>query len=368
MSACRESERFPSVAGDKIIFVTGASRSGTTLLSFILRSHDRVFGLAELHYFGEFFDPRDTEDRVGDRQLLKAAAAIFLRQEQGVRKCRLETCDLPEMEARSLARARALLDTLPKSERTPCAVFAAAVREIAGEAGKIIPCEQTPRNIFYAEALLKRFPAAHVVHMMRDPRAVMASQKKRWKRRKLLANRDALPARDALRAWVNYHPYTMATLWDRATGEALRLRSHPRFHMVRFEDLLEQPEPTIRKLCDQLGIDFQPRMLDVRQINSSHQSSADGARHGFNPEAVHSWRNTLHRGEIAVTERLCRGGMKLNGYAPVASGPALMGELRCACSYLFHAAAVIAVNPRRAWIQLRALLGMPQRARWETAE
>lgn len=361
MSACREDGRLPSAAGDGIIFVTGASRSGTTLLSFILRNHDQVFGLAELQYFGEFFDPRDTGSRASDRLLHKAIAAVFLRHELGMRKGRLEVCDLPEMEARSLTRARTLLDILPKSEHTPCAAFVAAIRELAGEAGKSIPCEQTPRNIFYAEALLEHYPTAHVVHMMRDPRAVMASQKKRWKRRRLLANREALPARDALRAWVNYHPYTMATLWERATGEAMRLRSHPRFHLVRFEDLLAQPDRTIRGLCEALGIDFQPQMLDVQQVNSSHQSSAGGARRGFNPEAAHSWKNALHRGEIAITERLCREGMKLNGYTPIAPAGAAMGELRCACSYLFHAAAVVAVNPRRAWIQLRALLGMPKR-------
>ncbi|MDR2877075.1 MAG: sulfotransferase [Chromatiales bacterium] len=356
MSACLESAHSLSATKEKIIFVTGASRSGTTLLSFVLRNHEQILGLAELQYFGDFFDPRVDAINVSERQLLKAIAAVFLRHEAGMRKGRLEACDR-NMEMVCAERAKKLLSKLPKSEHTPCAVFAAAIEELTDEAGKSIPCEQTPRNIFYAEALLEHYPEAHVVHMMRDPRAVMASQKKRWKRRKLLANRAALPGRDALRAWVNYHPYTMATLWDRATGEAMRLRSHPRFHIVRFEDLLERPEPTIRNLCKELGIDFQAQMLNIQQINSSHESSARGARSGFNPQAVHAWKQTLHPGEISVTERMCRKKMQLNGYSPIATGPALMGELRCAGSYIFHATAVLAVNPMRAWIQLRALLG-----------
>ena len=42
----------------KMLFITGASRSGTTLMSFILRNHADIVGLNELQYFGEFWDPR----------------------------------------------------------------------------------------------------------------------------------------------------------------------------------------------------------------------------------------------------------------------------------------------------------------------
>ena len=67
-------------------------------------------------------------------------------------------------------------------------VFAAAVHQLAQAAGKSIPCEQTPRYIFYARALLEIYPTAQIVHMVRDPRAVMASQKMRWQRRRLAAD------------------------------------------------------------------------------------------------------------------------------------------------------------------------------------
>lgn len=362
MNPALRAEPLVSGAQDRMIFVTGASRSGTTLLSFVLRSHSRVLGLPELQYFGDFVDPRRRETHpVGERQLLQAATALYERHERGVRMAALQSCDADEIQLVARLRARALVDGLTDERRDPYGVFADATGRLARAAGKAIPCEQTPRNIFYAEALLDIYPQARFVHMMRDPRAVMASQKKRWKRRRLLANRAALPPSDALRSWVNYHPYTMGSLWAKANAEAYRLRSHPRFRIIRFEDLLAQPEATVREVCEHLDLAYEPAMLDVPQINSSHASSASGARRGFNPEAIDAWKKTLGAGEIAVTERLCRAGMALGGYPPLGQR-ARTGELRYAMSYVLHAAGVITLNPRRAWIQLRALTRVPLRS------
>ena len=36
-----------------LVFIVGASRSGTTMLNRILGNHRAVAGLNELHYFGE---------------------------------------------------------------------------------------------------------------------------------------------------------------------------------------------------------------------------------------------------------------------------------------------------------------------------
>jgi len=332
----------------KMIFVTGASRSGTTLLSFVLRNHSQIFGLKELHYFGEYWDPRDPTQRLSEQQLVDATASIFARQAQGILSAKPTRQDIDS--------ARVLLDSLSEENRSPAGIFSTAVTLLSAAAGKSIPCEQTPRNIFYAESLLKYFPEAHVVHMMRDPRAVMASQKQRWQRRRLATNKAAFPRAHSLRTWVNYHPYTVAKLWSRASNEALRLKDHPRFTLIRFEDLLEFPEQTIRSLCDRLDIDYQPAMLDVGQINSSHQSSVGGARKGLHMDAIDTWRKTLSSGETAIAERIC--GTLMAHYGYVNNSKQLSGgdsEIRYKLTYLLHVAGVLAVNPRRAWIQMRAV-------------
>ena len=41
--------------------------------------------------------------------------------------------------------------------------------------------DQTPRHVFYIGELIEMYPGAKFVHMVRDPRAVLLSQKRKWK-------------------------------------------------------------------------------------------------------------------------------------------------------------------------------------------
>jgi hypothetical protein len=344
----------------KLIFITGASRSGTTLMSFVLRRHREVFGLKELHYFGEFWDPRRTDAAADARHLDIAAAAIFGRQERGLGRF------IDPISESDRLRARDLLESLPPESRNLSGLFYEAVHRIAAAAGKSIPCEQTPRNIFYAEALLRHYPEARVVHMVRDPRAVMASQKRRWRRRALLKDPSRIPLFQVARSWVNYHPYTMAHLWLRASTEAHRLATHPRFSIVRFEDLLADPETVIRGLCTRLDIEFEPQMLEIDQINSSHASAINGPPKGFRKEAIDAWKACLTSAEVIVTERICETMMARFGYER-SHGDRLRSpsEILFVLTYLAHLAGAFVVDPRRAWIQLQA--AQPLRYRRSTA-
>ena len=350
----------------KLIFITGASRSGTTLLSFMLRNHPSVFGLKEMQYFGECWDPRDSERRFTRVEAIEAAAAMFARQEHGVLSRKIGPSHR--------LRAASVLKGLGPLGSSPAAVFEAVVHDLADSAGKSIPCEQTPRNIFYARRLLDLYPAAHVVHIVRDPRAVMASQKLRWQRRSLSVNGQAVPRYESLRVWVNYHPYTVARLWSRASSVALQMAERPRVTLIRFEDLLREPDATMRLLCSRLGLEYAPAMLDVRQVNSSHQTSAGGARRGLHTDAIDQWRSKLSDTEIAITERYCGRLMRRLGYDKTKVGSTLngVGEIGYRLSYVAHLGGVLLVNPRRAIVQgkalLRASIQHPALARGEHAD
>lgn len=339
-----------AITEKKLIVITGASRSGTTLLSFILRNNSQVFGLNELHYFGDIWNPEYPFPKVPVSKLRAAAAEIFSRQQYGVVAKRI-------IGPEARAQAQLVVDSLAAEDQTYPGVFMAAIGKITTDAGKFIPCLQTPRNIFYTETLLKIFPHAHFVHMLRDPRAVMASQKHRWQRRSLAADKSDIPLLEMLRVRVNYHPFTVSEMWLRASKEARHLVDHERFTLVRFEDLLNETETTLLYLCDRLGLNFERAMLDVRHINSSHQSSVGGALPGFNKKAINSWRNNLSPAELTITERRCDALMRHYGYVPEATQAfARSTKLLYIGSYLLHVIGVIVVNPRRAWIQARALL------------
>jgi hypothetical protein len=332
----------------RMLFVTGASRSGTTLLSFVLRNHRAVHGLRELQYFGECWDPAHGARRFSREEATDVAARLLARQQHGIMAGRVD--------AAHLSQAAALVDALGEQAADPARLYAATVHWLSQSAGKSVPCEQTPRYVFYAERLLDLYPNARIVHMVRDPRAVMASQKMRWKRRALAAEGVRIPRYESLRVWINYHPYTVSQLWCRATTAALALAEHPRVTLLRFEDLVSDPEATVRQLCSRLELDYDDSLLDVPQINSSHRSARYGARRGLRPDAMDTWRETLDAAEQRIAERRCGDLMQRFGYGRVQPREGVaVSELRYRMSYAAHLCGVALVNPRRARTQLSAL-------------
>ena len=77
--------------------------------------------------------------------------------------------------------------------------------------GGEVACDQTPRNVFYIRDILDAFPEARIINMVRDPRAVLLSQKNKWRRRSL--GESALPRSEVVRSWSNYHPIVTARIW-----------------------------------------------------------------------------------------------------------------------------------------------------------
>lgn len=328
-----------------LVFVTGASRSGTTMLARMLGAHSAILTFNELHYFGSLWDPRDRQRELSGRDLSELAALLLARHNHGLWGA--PPTDVERSWGRRLVRE------MPNDQCTPAGLFDAFSRRLADDAGKTFACEQTPRNIFYARELLELYPNARIVHIVRDPRAVLASQKNRWRLRRLGAHH--LPISEMLRNRVNYHPLTMGKLWLRATEEANQLRDHPRFTIVRFEDMATDSQEGARHLCAFLGLEFERNMLEIPRWGSSNVEHTNDSQ-GVSAEVVNQWRNTLSRGEALVCEKIASPMMQRFGYSPEYLGrhgfPVTLPSL---LSYPLHVAGVVAMNPGRAWIQVRAM-------------
>ncbi|MBV5273902.1 MAG: sulfotransferase [Lamprocystis purpurea] len=328
-----------------LVFVTGASRSGTTMLARMLGSHSAIMAFDELHYFGSLWDPSDNGREFTSRKLAEIAAILLARQTRGLWGGR------PSTDEQSWGRH--LERDLAEHERTPAGVFAAVLMRLAKDAGKTIACEQTPRNIFYARQLLDLYPNARVIHIVRDPRAVLASQKNRWQLRRLGAHH--LPLSEMLRNRVNYHPLTMGKLWARATEEALGLVGHPRFMMLRFEDLAADPKTGAERLSGFLDLEYEPEMLEIPRWGSSNVEHSSEQK-GVSAEVVNKWRDCLSTGEARICESTCRRQMEELGYPTEFLGDAhRLSALPSLLSYPLHAMGVVALNPGRAWIHVKAL-------------
>ena len=293
-----------------MVFVVGNSRSGTTMMGRILGKHPSVYTFGELHFFGQLCAPPFSEESRKEA-IEEAASQLYCIQREGYR-----THGNPR---RFLDEARAFLESLTTYPKTQAALFEAFLRHGAAENGGTIPCDQTPRNVFYIADILELYPKARIINMIRDPRDVLLSQKRKWKRR-FLGGSD-MPIKEMLRDWVNYHPITISHIWRTAVNASDRFAQHEQVISIYFEELLAHPETTFKSLCDFVGISYTDKMLQVPQVGSS-VAEDQPQQLGINPRRAHSWQNgELSSAEIYLNQTITAVLMKKHNYTPVSIKP-----------------------------------------------
>ena len=102
--------------------------------------------------------------------------------------------------------------------------------------------DHTPHNLRHAFHFAQWFPNVHFIHIIRDGRAVAASQ---------------LPL-----SWGTNNILTAANNWSKTVGIGLaaELAMPQRVSRVRFEDLVAQPEIQLRRLCNESGLKYESAM------------------------------------------------------------------------------------------------------------
>lgn len=246
------------------IFLGGAGRSGTTLLRVMLDSHPRIACGPEL-------------------KVLASVAA--LREEFH-------------------ARWAGVLDSAQVSDVDVDHAFGALVTglldPVRRAAGKPRSAEKTPNNVFVFGQLHRMCPDACFVHVLRDGRDVVASLLTMdWTTvdgKPLAYTRDA---RLAARYWASAVRAARAFAREQA-GRA-------RFLEVRYEDLVTDPEATLRRLLAFVGEDWDPAVLAYheRPHNLAAESSAGAVVRPVTRAPAGRWQRDLApRDRQAVREEI----------------------------------------------------------------
>lgn len=327
-----------------IIFVTGASRSGTTMLNKILGANSRILSLKELHYFGGMVDVERLSEKATGEDLVNFTSIIFTRNAKGLWG--------GEPSETEINLAKELVKAHSPENTTYAQLYSHAVNYLAATEKKDIACEQTPRNIFYAKTLLRSYPNSKFIHIIRDPRAVLASQKAKWRQKKLGGHK--IPLMQVLRVWINYHPITMSKLWVNATRAATQLSSSNKIMLIRYEDIVEFPDKILRDICEFLDVDYELEMLNISTMGSSYRESNQGNK-GISKEGLNRWKNNLSEGEISICEIITDEYMNKFSYKKQKTKSKYLHIALQVVAYPFHLLGVVITNPARLWIQLKAM-------------
>ncbi len=321
-----------------VFFITGNSRSGTTMMMRIMDNHTRIHSINEPHFFEQLWSPLDEGKKIDKEEASNLLAKLFTGQRAGFFEPVAKHRHNYEMEIEKLLELR-------QEGYTRLGVYRDFLFYETQRADKDYPCEKTPQNVFYLNEILEFFPGARIINMIRDPRSTMLSQKRKWKRRKLGA--DFMTKKEVIRLKINYHPVTISRLWKSAIGAVEHVGNHPGVKNVRFEDLVADPMKIMADVCEFLEVDFEPGMLLVPHAGSSSEADQKD-KLGIKKTPIKSWSNKgLSQAEIRICQNICGNYMKKYGYEEVETKPAMIAMAGQYAIFPVKIAMALAVNLNR---------------------
>ena len=270
------------------IMIVGCPRSGTTLVQLMLHSHPRTAIPPENRFVFPVYARRL---RFGDLRLRRnrdRVASFIINR----RWTRLEHLGVEPDDLRRRVR---------QADPTIGSLLATVFEAYAARFDKPRWGDKRPAYIDQLDMVLRLFPDAQIIHIIRDGRDCVSSLKHMpWWRRSTYA---------AIRTWVD------------AIDNGARARAAlaaDQYIEVRYEDLVADPEPELRRVTAWLGEDFDPAMLEPHRV--SRVAVPEGktwhrnTRREVNASAVRRWASDLAPWELRLMEAVAGDRLRQYGY------------------------------------------------------
>jgi hypothetical protein len=210
-----------SAMHERLVFLIGAPRSGTTLTARMLGAHPAVLAPPEPHLMPPLAH-LGFDERVEQAPYDPVITQIGLRE---------FVTGLPAGEQDYLDGLRRFTDHLYERALAP--------------SGRRIYLDKTPAYALVLDFLAKLYPGAKYIVLTRHPMAIWSSYV------------DSFFAGDAAAAHAR-NP--ILERYVPAIARFLRERPVPLVH-VRYEELVRNPEKHLREICAFMGVEFTPTMI-----------------------------------------------------------------------------------------------------------
>ena len=243
--------------GERLLFIGGCPRSGTTLVQNILDSHPDIFGGPEFDRIPAIIDLRNALHASID------AGRIDL------------FCDKDKADAAIAGLIEELL--LPIADRNSCRYLS----------------EKSPFNALAFKDLLQILPAARFIHVVRDPRAIVASMMQ-------VANRIRKKG-NPIPSFLTSPQNAIECIKKCAGAGFQAVRFEPtRVVNVIYERLVSNPERETKSLCDFLGVPWTESILHPGSHTHAGEKTLDEVWYNWSdyyrdPETkeIEKWKTIL---------------------------------------------------------------------------
>ncbi len=301
------------------IFILGRQHSGNTMLTILLGGIPSVLCL---HEEGTFFEVRQEIARLPPKQRALRTARK-LRDDGIVREKKLWRVIEPQMV--EVARGGA----------NEVDLYVAGMKEALAHFGKERWVQKATSYVFLVDDILEAFPEARLVYLTRNPLDLAASIKRR----------SGGSATGIVR---------MALGWNRGNRRALRVqaREPERLMVLRYEDLVSEPEASIRSVCAFCDLPFDRTYLDVPHVNKSENPyNLESEQKGLNASRVFYYRDVLDPVEIAAVRLATDAKLVGQLYPELQSAEASVGNTARALGLLARSAASLAAGESRRLVE-----------------
>jgi Sulfotransferase family len=303
------------IDGKRLVFLVGAPRSGTTWLQLMLARSKHVATANETHLFAVYMQSllEGNERFRGNPRAIGLAPLFSEAEYRGI---------VREFSSAVLAR---ILATKPDAD---------------------VILEKTPSHVTCWRDILDLYPEARFLHLIRDPRAVVASLKaasKSWGK-----------------SWVSSRLIDNCALWSTSVAKGREIGGATTNYLeVRYEDLKQHGARTLPSILEWIGVASSAReclgLLEdtsIERLRSASLKDAPwdiaGEPRGFYREGeAASWRKVLSEFETFLVEAQVREMMTALGYQPEARSRTLFR--------IGHASQVAVLERARAALRWRAI-------------
>lgn len=252
------------------VFISGCGRSGTTFLGAILGSHEKCVATPESQFVIDVLTGQGLDNKEIDLcKMIKLIKSHW--------RFKLWNLDLPpRFDQKFEPQYPQLIKWIVKK-----------YSQTANKEAATIWVDHTPSHIKYCKTLIRLFPNAKIIHIVRDGRAVASS---------------IMP--------LDWGPNTIAEAayyWKENVIYGLAAQCHwerNRVIDVRYEDLLQKPEVTTKRICSLLDIDFQPKMINANGYRVPQYTAGQHSLVGMKPDItrINNWEKKLTARQIEIFE------------------------------------------------------------------
>jgi hypothetical protein len=271
------------------VFIAGIPRSGTTLLRLVLSAHPQVAISPETHCLERIMFGFPHTGRLDDEHLGQLKQVIGEDRKLAGWKIDLQPYLERVSDYTEITTRQAIRDLMEhyRDQTAPHATVLGNKKGFFAE---------------YGELAHHLFPEAKFLFIVRDARDAVYSMKTNLK------GYSAISASIRWRARV-------------VRGRRLQARYPAQCLLIKYEDLVSEPETVCRILCAFLQIEYAPEMIRFYEGNQRHERVIEGTEQihqltssPFTKDRIGRWRKGLTAGEVRIVQTIAGRELGRLGY------------------------------------------------------